>query len=332
VGGTVASGGTIKFRIGLKTTYSATNTYPARYAVVVVTYGTPAKTFNLYLRQGEDPDYVWSPSEYYPYGGSTDLRTSAVKFSPYNLTASGLTDVVKYIPVAVGGGVFTAYPTQAGAFFQWANETNPRYAYHPVTPADDLLSVWDTNTPTGFWDTLGSTYETCPQSYSLTTGTSVNFRRPNDGSTSAANPAGDVAGSEMRQSLWEDPQIGQTFSVIGSVGGFYADGFFDRRSHTHTAYGISGRDNSAVSILTKDVAYIGRLFYNRDNKRSLFFPALGSRNENHVLYVPGHYGVYLSSSSFDTYRCWSLCVSGGDVAYETSEGKFDGEALRCVRE
>jgi hypothetical protein len=310
----------------LKTTYSATNTYPARYAVVVVTYGPSANTFNLYLRQGQDPDYVWSSSEKYPYGGST-TRTLAVRFSPYNLTASGLTDGVQSSPVAVYGGVFTAYPTQTGAFFQWANTTNMRYAYHPVTPAD-ALSGWNNSSPSGFWDALSSTHETCPQSYSLTTGTSVNFRRPNCGSTSAVS-GNTIAESEMWQSLWEVPLGGHGSSTTGSVWGFYADGFFDRRSHTHAAYGSDGVDNTAVSIATKDVAYIGRLFYNRVNMRSLFFPATGSRITDGKLILTGTNGDYWSSSRPND-RIWSMSISVQQVGLFQGSAYF-GSSMRCVR-
>ncbi|MDR1526530.1 MAG: hypothetical protein LBS46_02530 [Dysgonamonadaceae bacterium] len=335
VGGTVASGDTIKFRIGLKFPYAATDAYPARYAVVVVTYGnTPAKTFNLYLRQGEDPDYVWSPTE--TYGIDGDLRTSAVRFSPYNLTASDLGSN-EYSQITVGtNNVFTAYPTQAGAFFQWANTANPGFAYHPVIPLTITSSYWSTSNASGYWNGLISTHETCPQNYPLSTGTPVNFRRPNDGSTNGNNSAGAIADSEMRQSLWEDPQSGQTGSVIGSVWGFYADGFFDRRSHTHAAYGASGGvDNTAVSITTKDAAYIGRLFYNWDKKRSLFFPASGYRyNSNGQLNETGFRGHYWSSSvPASGGRAWSLVVSPYE-AYEFSGSSLrnNGFAVRCVRD
>jgi hypothetical protein len=328
VSGTVASDDTIAFRIGLKEAYTATDDYPARYAVVVVTYGTPANTFNLYLRQGEDPDYVWSPSENYPYGSSTP-RTLAVRFSPYNLTASDLGSNQCSQIIVGTNNVFTAYPTQAGALFQWANETNPRYAYHPVNPIGTTPSGWNNSYPTGDWDALSSTHETCPQSYSLTTGTPVNFRRPNDGSTST-NSTGAVAGSEMRQSLWEDPPSGMSGSSAGSVWGFYADGFFDRRSHTHAAYGTGGVPNTAVSITTKDPAHIGRLFYNRVNRRSLFFPVSGNRNgSDGELRYSGSYSGYWSSS-MSSNAGWYLYLSSGSVFGWCTSQNF-GFGLRCVR-
>jgi hypothetical protein len=332
----VTIGDTIKFRIGLKGAYAATDINPARYAVVVVTYGPSAKKFNLYLRQGEDPDYVWSPSE--NYNGSTP-REKAVRFSPYNLTASDLTDDMEYKQIAAdrSNAAFTAYPTQAGAFFQWAEKINLRYAYHPVNPvgapsnwiygAFNASTYWDKV----YWNTLGSTNETCPQNYTLTTNTVVSFRRPNDGITNGVNSTGAIAGSEMRQSLWEVPQSGQTGSVIGSVWGFYADGFFDRRSHAHAAYGSGNTvPNIAVSIATKDVAYIGRLFYNRDNKRSLFFPASGYRDYSiGSLGTSGTFGYYWSSSRH-TNHCWLLHV-GSSTVRQNNSSFSNGHALRCVR-
>jgi hypothetical protein len=342
VSGTVASGGMIAFRIGLKGTYAATDAYPARYALVVVTYGTPAKSFTLFLRQGEDPDYVWSPTEYYPYGTTTNQRTSAVRFSPYNLTASDLTDALQYKQIAgdKSNAAFTAYPTQAGAFFQWANATNPRFAYHPVNPFT-APSGWNSVNLPGYWNTLGPMHETCPQNQTLTYGTSgVNFRRPNDGITDAANTTGNIADSEVRQSLWEVPQSFKENSTTGSVWGFYADGFFDRRNHTRAFYGVSGTDSTAVSITTKDVASIGRLFYNRDSKRSLFFPGSGFRATNGPLGGTGGFARYWSSSAPSPSGAWCLYMSDvaaigptyGEDAYAETPSRRFGFAVRCVRD
>jgi hypothetical protein len=280
---------------------------------------------------------VWSTSENYPYGGGTQ-RASAVRFSPYNLTASDLgTSGYKQIEANRSNAAFTAYPTQAGAFFQWVHTTKQRYAYHPVNPVGAISSSdWESSAyadgRNSYWTTLGSTHETCPQNYSLTTGTSVNFRRPNDGSTTAVS-SDVVAGSEMRQSLWEVPQDGGTTSIIGSVWGFYADGFFDRRSHTHAAYG-SGTPvaNTAVSIATKDVAYIGRLFYNRDNKRSLFFPASGYRYiSDGNLNNSGGSGYYWSSSTAHTSTNAFLLSLSSIGANRSNTGRHYGGSVRCVR-
>ncbi|MDR1526667.1 MAG: hypothetical protein LBS46_03225 [Dysgonamonadaceae bacterium] len=283
VGGTVGSGDTIKFRIGLKQPYTvhpyaATDEFPARYAVVVVIYGgTYAKTFNLYLRQGEDPDYVWSPSESYSYESTTYQRSSAVRFSPYNLTdldGGAPTNViiggVPDVGLAINGATFTDYPTQAGYFFRF---NYSRQAFHPVSPITAITDWSGYQRGSEYWNPTET--ELCPLGWALASGSSANFRRPTAGVNTVHNPTTDIMNNEMRQSLLYDPSF-SSLTSMGSVWGFYADGFFDRRSHTHAAYGENSEANTAVSILTKDVAYIGRLFYNQSSKRSLFFLLRGT--------------------------------------------------------
>ncbi len=66
--------------------------------------------------------------------------------------------------------------------------------------------------------------------------------------------------------------------------GFYADGFFDRRAHNnpYVGPGVNGYDvregNTAVAWGTKDIAYIGTLFFN---------PSTNSPRRNASIFVPG---------------------------------------------
>jgi hypothetical protein len=261
-----------------------------------------------------------------------------VKFSPYNLTdpnggapTSVITSGNPNQGLPLYGATFTAYPTQAGYFFQFNCN---RQAFHPLTPG--VITDW-TNSQDGseYWTPTDT--ELCPRGKLLASGSSANFRRPTDGANNTtAHSSGDIAGSEMRQSLFEDPPSGTTgYSFVGMVSGFYADGFFDRRSHTHAAYGYNGAANTAVSITTKDVAYIGKLFYNRDNKRSLFFPLSGYRDYKGkttagTLRIAGSQGNYWSSSSVDTDRGWLMYISYSVTVYSGS--RSFGYAVRCVRE
>ena len=183
------AGNYIYFRIGLTSTYAATGNNPARYALVLLRYGTPQKYHIIYIRQGEKPDYLMYPSD--------DSRGSAaVQFCAYNVTASDLTnndELVEILPNR-SNAVFTDYPTQAGALFQWSEVlTYGPLAYNPVNPITPV--IWY-DIPTGsFWSTLKATSESCPPGY----------RRPNDGSTitvalNASSTA--IKNSEIRQSLY----------------------------------------------------------------------------------------------------------------------------------
>jgi len=285
ISGSVTEGGTISFRIGLDKhfeNYDA-NTNPARYAVVMLTYNDGNKWTKFFIRQGEGADYVMRPGD--AGTGVPAGRPDAVKFSPYNLTdPNGATTNSwnKATALPVKGAVFTNYPTKAGYFF----------IYNATTPIDPDISAtavsagnigsWSQNIGTSGGSYWSTTWETCP-------GT---FRRPTDGANNTTTFGnGVVAGSEIRQSLWENPPA--TNSVISysvsfnSIWGYYADGYFDRKPLMDATSMSLTALNTAMDILvsavaygTIDVAYEGRLFFNPTTNASLFFPAGGYRAPN----------------------------------------------------
>jgi hypothetical protein len=343
VSGTVALGGNIIFRIGLKSTYTATEQYPARYAVVTLTYGIPAVTQKIYLRQGEDPDFLMrytDPINVSFASGSYVMpnRPAAAKFSPYNLTApGGAFDAA----VPLRGAAFTEFPTQAGAFFQWASSNQTRFAW---APTGAVTGTWGSpviaaNT---FWsppatDPQSLIHETCPRIYTLSTGLLASFKRPNDGSesvvvsnvtdASATQSNNNIINSEMRQSLYLNPRTARERVAYSSAGsnmawGYYADGFFDRRT-------ITG--NSTVSS-SGNVAYRGVLFFNpaSDSQASLFFPVPGDRTGGGTLQSTGISGFYWSSSSIAITGSWQMDLSNIEV-YQYDNGRGIGYSIRCVR-
>lgn len=335
VKGTVSVGGDIFFRIGLRSKWSTNPAYnastkPARYAVVVISCNNNTKYQPIYLRQGHEPDYVMRPGDTDGSGAAiADNRSYARKFSPYNLSAEGYrvgASSATFIQLNPRGGVFTNYPSQAGAFFQWANATTIRYAYNPISPTG-AINGWQNNYPNTYWSTLGITYETCPP----------NYRRPADGTISAANPSGAVASSEMRQSLWLNPQASAGVTNLdNSVWGYYADGFFDRRQIV-TPGGGNPIAASAVAANTVSVAYIGRLFFNSDAaspsyNASLFIPAVGSRsNFDGGLNFAGSLGYYWTSSASSTTMGWCILLNV-NYAYPGVYSRSGGCPVRCIAE
>lgn len=93
---TAGAGNYIYFRIGLTSAYTPTASLPARYAVVLLRYGTPAKNQLIFLRQGEEADYM-------------ARGTGAPKWAVYN--------------VGSAAGTFMSYPSQAGWFKRWTTAT-----------------------------------------------------------------------------------------------------------------------------------------------------------------------------------------------------------------
>lgn len=324
VSGTAVNGGNIYFRIGLKSAYTPTEAAPARYAVVLLSYGTPVKYHAIYLRQGHDPDFVMRDIDPINSGGmNSSTRPEAKRFSPYNLTSPGYNPDPAGTQVPVGGGVFTRYPSQAGALFQWAGTTGKERLAYPVI---GTVSGWLADYTNGYWNTLSATHETCPAGYTLGTGATVNFRRPYDGDITANSPAA-ISVSEISQSLWVNPEA--TFSNLGnSAYGYYADGFFDRRAMNGSAVSNYTPETDARNA---NVAYQGRLFFNPNTQASLFFSAPGRRQDNGSSYYTGSICYYWSASASSPSCGWGLLTDLTRVGLFSVGVRSFGYNIRCVR-
>ncbi|MDR2890273.1 MAG: FimB/Mfa2 family fimbrial subunit [Alistipes sp.] len=278
VSGSLNAGtGEVYFRIGLKNKHIVTDRVPARYATVLVSYGDGVYSQLLYLRQGEDPDYLMRRTDPVSSGGVT-RRKAAVKFSPYNLTAETVGAQVNRAddPAGANPARFTDYPSQAGAFFQWMSDNETvRTAWDPVSPS---ITGWkETPSKAGFWDTWSADNETCPLGYTLSSGEKVDFFRPTDGPTDKMtdpHTAADMEISQMRQSLFRDLDLARPEKMVP---GYYADGFFDRRRIVASPTGTA---NSAVSTDGLDVAYRGVVVANPASGASMFLPSAGYRMRN----------------------------------------------------
>jgi hypothetical protein len=309
----------ITFRIGLKSKYTPTEEYPARYAVILLSYADNTKYQKIFLRQGEGADYLFSPTDPI-YGGMTGTRPYASKFSPYNVTAATLNTP---IPV-VNGGIFVDYPSQSGALFQWSAWTGRDNVRMPWDPYSQFtLKPWAAE-EIAFWSALAATQEVSPAGY----------RRPTDGLTNASETNVNIQVSEIRQSLFHSPStaINYNSSVPNSLYGYYADGFFDRRPTENT----SKKDKSAVALGTKDVAYVGRLYFNSmptgtHCNASVFFPIPGTRS-----YIDGELVTNGSDSNYWTASAFDASIALGiRISEISSQGwrvqKATGSSIRPIK-
>jgi hypothetical protein len=347
----------IYFRIGLTSKYVATPDHPVRYGVVMLTYKNNALKHRIWIRQGEEADYLicnGAPVCTDPTHGSAYLagpRTVTKRFTPYNLTADLLDQAVmsqadaSITPALPGNrSRFTDYPSQAGAFFQWSQHAatqtfvRTRWAWNPhisTIPTSPPTQTWQTSAASGYWDAIKANQETCPPGY----------RRPNDGLTNGPEDGNHIQISELRQSLFEHPKKGENYAndPTNNVYGYYADGFFDRRLITiFNSY-------SSVATGTKDVAYAGRVFYNAFTgydhaNASLFFPDAGFRDHRvtspsgiltHM--NPTHQTGYWTSSARTDNNDGStdgivLLIRNTEYASPWYLSKADGQLIRCVKE
>ena len=322
----ISGEGDIYFRIGLRNDGGAPvnrNDTP-RFGRVAVLHGDRQSSIHIiWVRQGEAAHYVMRVND----PGEGAVRTLAsgnvARWSPFNLTAPGLTpggnvDLPERT-ATTGGGIFTDYPSQVGAFFHWGG----RRAWAPVGNIGSSGS-----SPSGTWDSFGihpnNQLETCPP----------NYRRPRDGATNVfQNNAQGLASSEMRQSLWLHPSSTQqneflTAGGINSVRAFYADGFFDRRLGTSSTARV---DDDAITI-----AATGLLFFNWIASYHLFLPFNGSGGSLTPQGI-GSQGDYWNSRATSASQVNSLNIMNtgfGSVHSEIRQnvGPSNRWGIRCVRD
>jgi hypothetical protein len=348
VSGTLnATNSSIYFRIGLNSKYTATDIAPARYGVVLLAYNNNTKFQRIWIRQGQDPDYLMRPTDPSTGTYTNATRPNAVKFTAYNLTAKTLNAPVQNTyaasPSADPMAIFTDYPSQAGAMFQWAATTvnpNPRYAFPPIGTIPAASFGGGGNIYPSNWTTLAANNETCPRGYTLSTGATADFRRFNDGPIGTAgnmDTSALIAQSEMRTSLFSVPVSGNgsdwtQMRPNNSAFGYYADGFFDRRQIVSSSVGAAMSTVAASS--PHDVAYRGSLLFNPNNNASIFFPAAGGRyRQPSSAYNTGGIGYYWSSSMQDATTNIILTFNAfSTYAYVDRTGGYDdAQSIRCVK-
>jgi hypothetical protein len=341
VSGEVAAeeGSSIYFRIGLNGPYAPTAEKPARYGMVLLVFGGSSPKYQrIWIRQGEGADYIFEPGDTGTDGAAyPENRKFARRWSPYNLTTSGLTDAVEFYQIPEArGGEWVAYPTMAGGLFQF-NQPTPGYerrAYHPGQPAVITAGEYlvTHNPSSAVWNE--SIWETCPPGY----------RRPKttymgDGS----NPEIEAAilvreGNEFAQSFFKSA----TEDASAYARGYYADGWFDRREII---------SDTRVATPTRDVAVYGILMYNPvatsgHYNASVFIPYAGRRlghNPNGEISELQGYGPHLwtstpapSPNGFDlnagyvnySYMTGSRPLSGEPTLFFTST--THAFSIRCV--
>jgi hypothetical protein len=296
--------------VGLQKGFSAynENTNPARYAIIDVYYNDYASVRRIYLRQGEGADFLMRQGD--AGINVTNNRNLVVKILPFNLTADNLNAAV-----AQNGGKLTKYPSQTGAFFQWA-QANPstkiNWAWSPI---GSPVGGWDSGNSASSWS---SAYETCPSGY----------RRPTDGNPDSYGV--NIANTEIRQSLWLNPQPGTNGwgspnNQDNSFDGYYADGHYDRRKPDNDGGVSTGNEFN--------IAYRGKLFYNPNNHASVFLPLggyrSGSSGEVSGRGYPG-VGYYWLSTTVTAYGS-SLNLQNDGFTITSGGSKNKGASIRCVR-
>jgi hypothetical protein len=302
--------------------------------LILLSYNNNTKIQPIYIRQGEQPDWLfrnYNAQDAYDEGGLPTERTKSMRFSPYNLTDptgyAGSTIVTDHKQLPIGGYTaeehFTDYPTQSGYLFQWGQ----RYAYHPANQSNTYTTL--PAAVTNYWDAL-TTPEACPSGY----------RQPIDGPTTGAATIQNST-SECLQSLWLYPQNGAS-EMSNAYAGFYADGFFDRRERvqppgTYTAAGTSVSYHASLEALNKYIAHRGTLLINPNNLHSIFMPWTGERYHhiapNLHLRELGQQAMFWARTQLDTnYAIWARFVTVNIFGQDSNNRNRNAVSIRCVLE
>ncbi len=309
----------IYFRVGLNGPHRVTTDKPVRYGIILLAYNNYTKLQRIWIRQGDGADYLFDKND--PVSGEISQRMAAVPISPYNLTAQTLNAQAGVNGQGPNPGMFTDYPSQVGAYWQWASADNPRYAWDPFS-----LSApgWSYESENDVWSNLKMEHETCPEGY----------RRPSDGSidveTGLTYTAEALLQSEIRQSLFAVPTSENWLAFVKNtnyVHGYYADGFFDRRAVTWDNTLIDG-----VSKGNRNIANVGGIFYNQVTGASLFFPKVARREGDIVLFEDeAPYGLLVNPNVDDEYYWTSTAQHDGAAwSFVGYPSMSSGLAIRCV--
>jgi hypothetical protein len=331
--GTVSGTGAIYFRIGLRSSLPSPASAP-RYSQVIILHNDEQEVHILWIRQGEAADYIMRPTDSRDDG--QPRGSNARQFVPYNLTAPpGMMNQ----DVGRRGGVFTQYPSQVGAFFQWAAVIEPRRASSPL--ADTLFPSEDWDRVDTNWDVARADHETCPPGYRRPTAGSISEPNPAEISTSFDDGLAQVAlldweharTSEMHQSLFMLPAYGFGNSNANTAYGFLADGFFDRRP----------RDiNHPAEVASNSIhrASRGGLKFNPDTFANVFFPAGGRICASNWLVInergaAAQYWFATRSGAHNRNQWgpwgWMLWIEQS-TTHATTHSLMCGALIRCVRE
>ncbi len=308
----VSGTGAIYFRVGLSSTLTSATSAP-RYARVKVVSSVRGTSY-IYVRQGEAADYVMRPQDTGGSGqswGSPNPRPKAAKLTNFNLTDPQ--KVIGKVNRGYQGYMFTTYPSQCGYLFQWF--ATPAWSPAQASPAD-----WNTQGAPGYWS-ANTTWETCPPGY----------HRPNDGSTSVAvDPtlSDAVTNSEIRQSLWLNPIVGDAFTSDNSIYGYYADGFFERHKIADFTYPNNSVNKNFSSGSGADIAFAGVVQYNPNTFASVFLPASPRYEWNGSGFGSIAGSFWTTSANLQNALCFNVYEGG---IYTTSPAVVTyGRNIRCV--
>lgn len=312
----------IRFRVGMK----SKNSGKPRYGLIVITYGTSlnvdgnisnGSTIMFFVRQGEEPDIVYTASDSRRIGGVNKGRLDKylTPFTVYNLTApAGTTNANNGVELS-NKATFVKYPTQIGYYFRF--NTTRGYAHGSTTAMNSTART-----------SYSSSYEICPTGY----------RHP--------------AQEEYMYTIYDRAEVNETVanrriepgteeSKNNYMLGAYADGYYDQlasdpvatSNQAPTSFLYNGV-TSANAVNESTPGAKGILMVSHFNYASIFFPVSGTLSTSGSM-NNGTYAMYAAwldiPSGFAQYYYRNTHWDSGHIGMNCTGISNRPAPVRCVK-
>lgn len=323
-----------------------------RYGVIAITYNL-GSTHLIYVRQGEEADYLMRPGDPVVYtaafkdpsgmsrpasegGGiypnikeNMATRIMARRLSPYNLRYDGALSNLTKVPLT--SHKFTEFPSQSGDFyFAGGDQVVPIGLQTSITSSAVSMD----------WNPTAS--ENCPAGYRRISDTPTP-------TTAISEELVTVAGSENRQSYWLFPMKSKELSNFSNqIKGFIADGYFDRRqivaNQKQAGYLNYNPFRYCVvrsNMQDRNTAYWGYLVFNPYNYASVFLPLSGGYSQNGSPTIPsyrndGEFAGFHTISKYANTNNWltNYGLIGAKNVFDNYKSTYyyDAYNIRCIKD
>lgn len=276
-GGAVSGNGNIKFRVGTKSTLNPGDT--PRYGLIVISRGTGSTAGGamFFVRQGEEPDFLYRDKDPRSAGSGSNIQTGRAntkKFSNFNIVAPG-TVSNGGAELNANGATWVSHPSKIGDFFQWDRTKAYRRGIQTSNLSPTNVSVRTNN--------ANDPASACPSGYRLGSVSEWVHSVYNNIIVPSGNSSVSPSEESRNNFVW----------------GRLADGYYEQLHYIKDPTGNNSASYDALGASTttsqgkgEGLAMKGILMVNHYNYASVFFPCAGTMFVGNPSAIGGVYGGY----------------------------------------
>lgn len=345
---TLSGNGKVYLRVGWQKSITRSTAPRNRYAKITIRdqiddMSTSRVLSVLFIRKGEDPDYLMRQGDPIEGGVYTGNRSDALMFSPYDVTSPYGNKVeneyFNYPFIGSGEGKLVEYPSQGGSYFKWGSGRG--------------ISLYTRFAPYGYFNnnvTVPSAWsgavDVCPDGYRTP---AYDNRTELIADYAFPNPYSSLDGLEMVQSMYVKPEqdLGHApydwrkqipypqDKSANWMFGYYADGYFDRGP-------IILKPSAYVSYAGSE-GYDGLMVFNPYSLSSIFLPATGvvdptglsqaglTFSMNLTTRFSSHPNVIIAMQLFGYVDSNAFVNTIGQSQIGENQQLANGRSIRCVK-